>query len=155
MIVRALLVLALVALLPAAAVANNPMLTVTESELGTWDFEGLAAVPVVLEVTADTNLNFSWLGDASGYGGVILGYRYGWDVVDPDDPVDPGWATSGYVADLLFAPPVSFSQGLHILYVEVVDAAGGLTRAWFYLDIGSVGASAAKSWGHVKSTFRP
>lgn len=155
MSIRSLIVSALLILLPAVANAADPLLSVTESSLGTWNFEGVATEYVVLDVAANDDLNFSWLGDASGYGGTILGYRYGWDIVDPDDPSDPGWMTAGYVADLLAAPTVSFGSGFHTLHVEAMDADGGLTRAWIALVVSPVVPVEARSWGHLKAGFRP
>ena len=150
---RTLVILALSIMLPAAAVAQDPVLTVTEPELGTWEFTGLVAAPIALGVPSEYGLEFGWLGDASGYGGTILGYRYGWDIVDPDNPFDPGWTTPGYVVDLLAAPTISFTHGEHSLHVEVADTAGGLTRAWFTLQIAPPVAVEARTWGAVKTLF--
>lgn len=142
-------------LLPATAMAADPLLAVSEPSLGTWNFEGMAAEPIVLDVAAGTSLAFGWLGDAGGYGEDIVGYRYGWDVADPDDPADPGWMNVGYVADLLAAPAVSFYSGVHTLHVLVADTAGGLTRAWLMLAISPTVPVEAKSWGQLKASFRP
>jgi hypothetical protein len=141
-------------LAPALALAADPVLSVTEPGLGSWDFEGLAASPVVLEVTENAELNFGWLGDASGYGGTIQGYRFGWDLTDPDDPLDPGWTTAGYELDLLAAPPRSFAGGVHTLHVACADDAGGLSRAWFRLEIVPTVPATRTGWGAVKEAFR-
>ncbi len=146
--------LAFAVLLPAVAVAADPVLTVTEPGLGTWQCEGPAMTPVVLAVAASTDLAFSWLGDASGYGGIILGYRYGWDLVDPDNPTDPGWATPGYVPGLLAAPTIAFAAGEHSLHIVVADMAGGLTRAWFQVQVSPPTAAENTSWGQLKAAFR-
>ncbi len=69
-------------------------------------------------------MEFSWVGDASWYGGVIAGYRYGWDLVDPSDPNDPGWTTSGYELGLTAAPPQNLSLGTHTLHIMVIDEQG-------------------------------
>jgi len=151
---RTLMMIVLAGLVPAAAMAADPVLTVTEPDIDTWVWEGVATAPIAVEVASGADLDFSWLGDASGYGGTILGYRYGWDIVDPDDPDDPGWATPGYVADLLAAPTVVFEFGVHSLHVEVADTDGGLTRAWYSLVIAPPVSAAATSWGGLKAAFR-
>jgi hypothetical protein len=149
---RTLLVILSLMLLPAVSAAQSPVLTVTEPELGSWVFEGLDTPVVELQVLSGEALDFSWIGDASGYSGTVAGYRYGWDVMDPTDPNDPGWAT-GFQAGLLAAPTQSFSAGVHTLFVEVMDDADGLTRAGFLLTV-QVVPSAAQSWGAVKGDFK-
>jgi hypothetical protein len=135
------------------AAAPAPILDVDEPALGSWSFEGTADPMVLLQVTTVTELSFSWLGDASGYGGTVTGYRYGWDVADPDDFNDPGWATAGYELDLLSAPPRSFLAGVHTLYVAAIDDAQGLTWAGFLIQVEPPVSVTASTWGAVKVEF--
>jgi hypothetical protein len=135
------------------AAQPDPVLDVFEPGFGAWSFEGTDDPLVVLEVPAGEILNFSWQGDASGYGGTIEGYRYGWDVMDPNDPNDPGWAT-GFQPDLLSAPPQSFAGGVHNFYVVVIDDAGGMTWGGFQLEVQPPISLTTRSWGSVKAGFR-
>ncbi|MCP5115980.1 MAG: hypothetical protein GY953_34560, partial [bacterium] len=43
------------------------------------------------EIASGQPLNFQWLASAEVYGGEIASYRHGWDLLDVDDPNDPGW----------------------------------------------------------------
>jgi len=132
---------------------DAPVLTVWEANNGQWEFTGGVPGPIELVVEVDVALEFSWLADASGYGGIITGYRYGWDVADPDDPDDPGWATD-FQPDLLSAPPQSFSEGLHSLHILAQDSEEGMSRAWFLLDVQPNVPAVTTSWGSVKAVFR-
>jgi hypothetical protein len=117
----------------AAAASDQPTLTVTESALGNWVFTEPISAAVTLTVPTEVDLDFSWVADATSYGGAIDGYRYGWDVVDPDDPNDPGWTTADFQPDLLSAPAHSFSGGEHTLHIVARDQAGATTMAAFLL----------------------
>jgi len=77
-----------------------------------------------VEIETGTQVNFSWQGDASYYGGEVAGYRYGWDIMDPDDPSQ--WDTE-FSIENVSAPERVLWTGVHTLYVEVVDTYGSTT----------------------------
>jgi hypothetical protein len=77
------------------------------------------------EIAGGQPLNFSWTASADAYGGVISSYRHGWDLIDVNDPNDPGWAVPPGLSDQnLFASERSFQDGLHTFYLRVVDDSG-------------------------------
>ena len=95
----------------------RPEVTICETFLGCP-----VASQVYFEVAGGQPLNISWIADASIYGGTIVSYRHGWDLIDPDDPNDPGWAVPpGVEPENLYAPERSFNDGLHNFYLRVVD----------------------------------
>jgi hypothetical protein len=97
--------------------AFRPDVTICEPFLGCP-----SASEIFNEIAGGQPLNFSWIADASAYGGTIVSYRHGWDLVDPDDPNDPGWAVpAGLEPENLFAVERSFSDGLHNFILRVVD----------------------------------
>ena len=110
---------------------NFPDLNVTEPELGSWEFEETAP-PVALRVWASAPLNFSWVADASTYGGTIQDYRYGWDIRNPenDDEWDQSWCSTCLVTE-----PRNFSTGTHTLHIQARDNTGAITHAVFVLNI--------------------
>ncbi len=65
-------------------------LAVTAPGYGRWLLDA-ASEPVIVHVLPDQPIQFFW----RAVDGVGLGnrptFRYGWNVVDPDDPLDPGW----------------------------------------------------------------
>ena len=110
----------------------GPELTVKETFLGLHRFLGTNIRPQVSSLPANFTFRFTWSADASSYGGVVRGYRYGWDVADLADP--NGWEVplSPYAT---WAPPRSFSSGVHTLFVEAVDNNGYTTLAQIEISI--------------------
>jgi len=71
------------------------------------------------EAPMGKQLNFSWYGDASLYGGTITGYTYGVDIEDLNDQSQwEGWSADVKTAQVVFTTP-----GLHYFYVRVRDYA--------------------------------
>jgi hypothetical protein len=70
--------------------------------------------------TANRQINLTWVGDASPYGGTISGYRWGVDISNLDDPSqwETGWGPDITSASLSFSQP-----GVHRVYVQVKDYA--------------------------------
>jgi hypothetical protein len=74
------------------------------------------------EIAGGQPINFSWTANAEAYNGEIVSYRHGWDLIDPNDANDPGWAVPpGLSKQNLFAATRSFQEGLHTFYLRVVD----------------------------------
>ncbi len=81
------------------------------------------------EIAGGQPLNFRWTATAEDYNGKIVSYRHGWDLVDPDDPADPGWAVPpGLSEQNLFAAERSFQEGLHSFHLRVVDDSGQVAK---------------------------
>jgi len=120
------------------ALAASPELSVTGiPAFGTFVFDGTDPTPVTLQilVTDPFGIGFVWSGDASAYGGTLVGYKMGWDITDPDDPMDPGWLVSDYVATTFVASRVFTTLSLHTFIVEAKDDLGNITRATFWIDV--------------------
>ena len=120
--------------------SKYPLLTVTEQFLGT---EAAVATNSVrsFEIAADQALNFTWIGDGSEYGGIIEAYRYGWDVTDPEDPNDPGWAVPwGSGPSWQRAPTQRFQIGAHNFVVQCRDNSGTISRLIYLLNVVQVPA---------------
>ena len=107
-----------------------PVLSVTEPELGSWEFED-TSVPVQLDVWGGTPLDFSFEADATAYGGSIQDYRFGWDIQDPAD--DDEW--DQWCATCLETDPRNFSSGTHTLRIEARDNNGSVTTAFFVIAV--------------------
>lgn len=115
--------------------AFTPLLTVHETYLGTEQFTGIHGIHT-FDIASTQPLKFSWLGDAGAYGGTIEAYRWGWDLMDPDDPDDPGWAVMpGTTPAHLEAPLTTFSTGIHVLTIQCRDNSDQMTRATYVLDL--------------------
>jgi hypothetical protein len=109
-----------------------PMLTVMEPFLGGVKFLGMRMNAVAVDFAPNLALNFRWQADASSYGGEVVGYRYGWDVEDIDDPNT--WDVS-FAPFHTSAPPRALSSGVHTFFVEALDNAGSITLGMIQVTI--------------------
>lgn len=100
----------------------GPLLTLIEPLLGGFKFLGTVQNPVLRGAPPGTPLVFRWSADASGYGGEVTGYRYGWDVDDTEQ-----WSTP-YRADETVALEAVFNAGTHTFTVEAIDRGGAVSR---------------------------
>ncbi len=110
----------------------GPELRVSEPYLGWWQYIGIDNRTEVFRLPAGFVVRFSWSADASSYGGEIASYRYGWDIVDLNDPGEWAIDPNPFVKS---APPVSFASGVHTLYIEAVDNNGAATMAQMEINI--------------------
>jgi hypothetical protein len=122
---------------------TGPRLTVKEPILGHVSFLGTNFDPAVYHVPTGFPMNFSWIGDASKYGGIVSTYRYGWDVSDLDDPTE--WDCSPNPL-ILAAPTKKFYSGVHTLYVESVDDFGAVTLAQIEINVVSASMERNLLW---------
>ena len=96
-----------------------PQVVLNELYLGT------TTTNMETEIASGQPLNFSWSASADAYGGTIVSYRHGFDLIDPDDPNDPGWSVPpGTAPQNLYAAEQSFQEGYHIFTLKVVDDTG-------------------------------
>lgn len=114
----------------------RPVLTVRESDFGTFVYSGIEG-SWAFDVAPGQPLLFTWLGTADPAAGEIIGYRWGWDVADPTDDQDPGWALPGYgtAAAYRTTGEQTFSSGIHTLTVECLAEGMPVTRIVFTLDV--------------------
>ena len=113
----------------------SPVLTVRETYLGERMFSGLNG-QYTDDIAQSQSLRFEWFASADSYGGTIASYRWGWDVMDLNNPMDPGWGVPpGLTPNHLKAPEQTFSTGLHRLTVDCRDEAGQRTLAQWHLSV--------------------
>jgi hypothetical protein len=72
----------------------------------------------------------------AGGSGPDTHYRYGFDIVDLDDPL--AWEID-WTPEITRAPPRSFFFGTHTFHVEARDDAGAITRGSFIISITNAG----------------
>lgn len=121
----------------------GPELTVRETYLGVNKFLGVKNRPQVFSLPAEFAFHFTWSADASSYGGVISGYRYGWDIGDLSNPNEWEVLPSPYITG---APPRSFSSGVHTLFIEAIDNNGYTTLAQIEITVFPIDMSRNLLW---------
>jgi hypothetical protein len=88
------------------------------------------------DIASGQPLNFSWVASAEAYGGTIVSYRHGFDLLDPEDPNDPGWAVPpGLLPQNMFAEEQVFMEGYHIFTLRVVDDSGQVRSITWQLNV--------------------
>ena len=87
------------------------------------------------DILGDLDGVFTWTADAERYGGEIASYRWGWDVLDADDPDDPGWALPAGLDDehRTTGPVPAFAGGVHTLTIRVLDTNDAVTQIIYLL----------------------
>ncbi len=82
----------------------------------------------ILDMAAGVGMSFTLSACADDYGGTVSGYRYGWDILDLNDPEQ--WETdyTPFLGALATIPPRSFNFGTHTITVEVIDNSGFCSR---------------------------
>jgi hypothetical protein len=92
---------------------DGPTLTINAEDLGTWSFSGLENTShPEIDVEQNQLLRFSWGGEGEYY-------RFGWDVVDPYDSSDQGWAVTFQTS--YYSSSKRFPEGYHTITVQTMD----------------------------------
>jgi len=107
---------------------TGPNMTLTNVYMGTVQTTSCNTPPVILDIPAGVPLEFKVSANADSYGGVVVGYRYGWDIADLNDPDQWEVDYTPFVATEATIPARTFFLGTHILTVEVIDNSGFCAR---------------------------
>jgi hypothetical protein len=132
---------------------NGPLLTVTGDLISPIVTTTIVTPLTEITVGGGTPVSFCWTADASAYGGFVAGYRYQWDLTDPDD--DSQWGT-GFIpfpTPSVCSTPVAFLAGAHMFHVEVVDNSGYKSRVPILVHVIPTTPVEQKTWGGVKALY--
>jgi len=115
--------------------STGPLLTVFNEFLGSVNTSTCRTPVTIADILSSIPMSFRWTANASAYGGVVVGYRYGWDIVDLDD--DSQWEIdyTPFTGRTASSPPRTFFFGTHTFNVEVIDNSGYCSRVEFKLNI--------------------
>ncbi len=112
----------------------SPGLTICEAYLGCNNYSN--GLMNTYDIAQNQPLQFSWIGNAETYAGTVVAYRYGWDVIDPDNPDSENWAVQpGNTAQHRTTPVTFFSSGSHTLTVQCFDDSGKESRVTIVLNV--------------------
>lgn len=114
-----------------AARINGPQLTL-KSPYHDPVVSFLPDTPTTTHIDLPTELPivFCWTADACFYGGSVVGYRYAWDLTDPDDDAQWGMAFTPFTGVEACSPEMELvPYGPHVFYVEAIDNSGYKSRA--------------------------
>lgn len=117
--------------------STGPLLTVINQFIGTARTSIAGGSPVIVDLPAGVAMSFEFEATAESYGGIVSGYRYGWDILDLSDPDQ--WSTD-YTPFIppdarAKAPPRTFFFGTHTFFIEVIDNSGFKSRLEVRLNV--------------------
>ncbi len=105
-----------------------PVMSLCETFLGCDNYVGANGFERY-KIVSGQPIEFDWQPTAAAYAGIIDACRYGWNVVDPDDPGDPGWAVPwGNGPAWREAPQRTFTQGSPNFVLQCRDNSGTVSR---------------------------
>jgi len=86
----------------------------------------------IVDLPGGVPVDFSWTADARDYGGIVVGYRYGWDIADLADPaqweIDYTPFPPGNPARARLPQSRVYHYGTHVFTLEVMDNWGLCSR---------------------------
>jgi hypothetical protein len=109
--------------------SNGPILAVFNKFIGRFLTSSSSTPPLIIDLPAGVPMEFEFEASAESYGGVVSGYRYGWDILDLNDPRQWEIDLTPFIGDIAKSPPRTFFFGTHSFFLEVVDNSGFKSRA--------------------------
>ncbi|RKZ09759.1 hypothetical protein DRQ32_07825, partial [bacterium] len=114
---------------------KSPFLSVTERFLGTDSFQKTNSAKR-FTIASKQVVEFEWFADASSYGNLVEGYRYGFSLVDPNDPDDPNWVVPwGDGPNWRRSAPRTFAQGSPNFIVQARDSSNQISRGTYLFQV--------------------
>ncbi len=110
--------------------SNGPVLTVYNKYIGTMLTSSPDSPLQIIDLPAKVPMTFDFCANAKSYGGVVSGFRYGWDIQDLNDPEQWDISYTPFVSDddCAKSPPRTFEFDSHTFHVEVIDNSGYTSR---------------------------
>jgi len=119
---------------------TGPLLMVYNRYIGTTVTTSPNAPVTIIDLPGNVPMSFRFGVDASSYGGVASGYRYGWDIQDFNDESQWEIQNTPFVTFVngvptASSPPRNWQFDSHTFYVEVIDNSGYTSRAGVTVNI--------------------
>jgi len=115
--------------------STGPLLIVKNGFIGSFKSTTATTALSIVDMPANVPLVFTWTADAASYGGVVVGYRYGWDVNDLSKPEQ--WAVdwTPFTQKQAESPVQIWFFGTHTFHVEVMDNSGYISRVGIKINV--------------------
>ncbi len=107
---------------------SGPTFIISSSLIGSIIAASCDYPLTIVDVPAGVDLAFTLKACAEHYGGTVSGYRYGWDILDLNDPDQWEIDYTPFVGSLANTPPRNFNFGTHTFTAEVIDNSGFCSR---------------------------
>ncbi len=113
----------------------GPTLVVQNPRYGYTIGAGCEFPLTIADMAAHVPISFTFGACADNYGGTVAGYRYGWDILDLDDPEQWGMDYTPFPTPTVTTAARRFSFGTHVFSVEVIDNLGSCSRIQVRINI--------------------
>lgn len=115
--------------------STGPSLKVFNQFIGNVSGSSISTPIVIFDLPEGIPIQFDWEASAKHYGGLVSGYRYGWDIVDLNN--DDNWEVdyTPFIASKAYSPPRTFYFGTHTFHVEAIDNSGFKSRVGVRINI--------------------
>ncbi len=107
---------------------TGPRLVLTNQYVGSVIASTCDYPLTILDMAAGVGMSFSLSACADDYGGTVSGYRYGWDILDLNDPEQWETAYTPFVSSVATIPSRAYTFGTHTFTAEVIDNSGYCSR---------------------------
>lgn len=119
----------------ASARSTGPILTVTNRFIGTLVTANTKTPLTIVDLPAGIPMEFEFSANAESYGGLVSGYRYGWDILDLNDDEDWDISYTPFVGPRARSPARTFFFGGHTFHIEAIDNSGFKSRVGITINI--------------------
>ncbi len=114
---------------------TGPRLVVRNQYIGTIISTTATTAFSIVDLPANVPLIFEWSASSDHYGGVVVGYRYGWDVTDLNNPDQWALDWTPFTSTWAKSPPQVWFCGSHTFHVEAIDNSGYISRVGIKINI--------------------
>jgi hypothetical protein len=108
--------------------STGPLFVVRNAYMGQVITSSCNSPITILDLPAGIPIDFTLSARADHYGGTVSGYRYGWDIVDLNDPEQWEIDFTPFVSTDAKTTARRFFFGTHTLTTEVIDNSGFCSR---------------------------
>jgi hypothetical protein len=115
--------------------STGPYFEVFNQYMGNVSTKSCKTPATILDLPSGVPIDFRIFAYAQDYGGIVSGYRYGWDIADLDDPEQWDVDYTPFTADRdtrgyenARIPARTFYIGTHVFTAEVLDNSGFCSR---------------------------
>ena len=107
-----------------------------------------------IDVAGGTPVTFCWKANANDFGLPVTGYRYSWDLTDPENDDDWSMPFTPFSQEVECSPEQTFAFGSHMFYVEAIHYDGFKARVPIRVNITDPTPTEATTWGRIKALYR-
>lgn len=109
--------------------STGPIMDVYNEFTGSMRTSVVNTPTVIIDLPAGVPMQFTISATAEHYGGLVSGYRYGWDIGDLADPEQWEVDYTPFTTEKVKTPPRTYYFGTHTFNCEVIDNSGARSRA--------------------------